>query len=425
MLVEFSVKNWRSIKEAQTLSMVMNAGGELTTQNTFLPNAPSSNALLRSVAIYGPNAAGKSNFIKAMKTMEEIVTDSASGQRGDSLPAIPFLLDSACENEPTEFEVTFIANNVRYQYGFSVTKERVVEEWLLAFPNGRAQRWIGRQWDSNSQSYSWDKMTALTGKKQLWQDSTRANALFLSTAVQLNSHQLQPVYDWFKETLRITGVGGWSPDFTAEKCSDITNKESILDFLKAADLDITDLDVRPEKISLKHLPKELPDEMKKEILNDIGDHNILNVKTVHRSVQGKLINFDLREESDGTQKLFTLAGPWLDVLKCGYVLFVDELHDNLHPKMVKFLVDLFHNEKTNPNNAQLIFTTHETSILNQDIFRRDQVWFCEKDSQQASKLYPLSDFSPRKGREDLEASYLAGRYGALPFLRNISTLKGA
>ena len=127
---------------------------------------------------------------------------------------------------------------------------------------------------------------------------------------------------------------------------------------------------------------------------------------------------DFDDESDGTQKFFSFAGPWLDTLKKGYVLVIDELHDSLHPNMVKYLVDLFHNKETNPNNAQLIFTTHETSILNQDVFRRDQIWFCEKDDEQATSLYPLTDFSPRKDRENIELGYLSGRYGALPFIRN-------
>jgi Predicted ATPases len=129
-----------------------------------------------------------------------------------------------------------------------------------------------------------------------------------------------------------------------------------------------------------------------------------------------MIPFILDDESTGTQKLFAFAGPWLDTLKNGYVLFVDELHDNLHPKLVQYLVELFHDAKTNPRNAQLFFTTHETSILNQSVFRRDQVWFCEKDERSATQLFPLTDFSPRKNRDNLEAAYLSGRYGAVPFI---------
>lgn len=421
MLIEFGVTNWRSIKDTQTLSLVMDKGGELVESNSFEPAAKATARLLRSSAIYGPNAAGKSSFIHAMQTMKKIVVESASkGQRGDPVPVVPFLLDSETEKAPTEFEVLIVAEGVRYQYGFSATAERITEEWLLAYPVGRPQRWFGRAWNSETQTYGWEMGHALSGQKQLWQDSTRENALFLSTAVQLNCKQLQPVYDWFKKTLH---MGGISYPFTTRLCKkDSGQKEKILDFLRAADFDIQDVVIISEKMSLKHLPEDMPDDMKTSLLAEMKDAHIDEVKTVHKSSQGHLVTFDFEDESDGTQKFFAFAGTWLDTLNNGYVLFIDELHDNLHPKLVQFLVKLFHSSETNPNHAQLIFTTHETSILDQDIFRRDQIWFCEKDNGQATQLYPLTKFSPRKGRENLEASYLAGRYGALPYT---GSLKGA
>jgi len=420
MLIEFEVKNYRSIKDAQTLSLVMDKGGELVESNSFNLAVPAATKLLRSSAIYGPNAAGKSSLISAVRTMRKIVLESASNsQRGDLLQVEPFLLDSFTEKAPTEFEVTLVADGVRYQYGFSATTERIAEEWLLAYPLGRPQRWFGRAWDNEKKTYDWEMGNALSGQKQLWQDSTRENALFLSTAVQLNSQQLQPVYDWFKKTLRMGGISG---SFTASLCKDSDRKKRVLEFLAAADFDIQDVVVESEKMSIKHLPNDMPDVVKTSLLAEMKDAEVFDVKTVHRSSQGHLISFDFEDESGGTQRFFDLAGPWLDVLKNGYVLFVDELQNNLHPKLVQFLVKLFHSSETNPNNAQLIFTTHETSILDQNIFRRDQIWFCEKDNEQATQLYPLTKFSPRKGRENLEASYLAGRYGALPYPRS---LKGA
>ena len=169
----------------------------------------------------------------------------------------------------------------------------------------------------------------------------------------------------------------------------------------------------------------MPEVVKTSILEEMKDNEPLNIKTVHHSAQGKSVTFDFEDESDGTQTLFALAGLWLDALEDGFVMFVDELHNGLHPKMVEFLVRQFHSNETNPNNAQLVFTTHETSILRQDVLRRDQIWFCEKNKDQATQLYPLTDFSPRKDRENLEASYLAGRYGALPYLRNIKLAREA
>ena len=425
MLIEFSVANCRSIKAEQKLSLAKATGNELADKNSFDPEAPSTVKLLRSAVIYGPNASGKSNLIDALHTMERIVLTSASSrQRGDSLPVTPFLLDSATEHAPSEFEVSFVAEGCRYQYGFSATAERVMEEWLLAYPHGRPQRWIGRAWCEEKQEYEWDRMSALAGQKQIWQDSTRPNALFLSTAVQLNCKQLQPVYDWFKTTLRSININGLGPDFTALLCKQDEQRASVLDFLKAADIDIQDIRIETEKMSAKHLPDEMSDEMKAKILDNVRDADIFEIKTVHLNEQGKKIELDFKDESDGTRKLFAFAGPWLDTLKNGFVVIVDELHDNLHPKLVQFLIELFHSAETNPKNAQLVFTTHETSILNQEVFRRDQIWFCEKDESKATRLYPLSDFSPRKDRENLEMSYLAGRYGALPYVRDLKIGEG-
>lgn len=425
MLIEFSVANYRSFREQQTLSLTKVKSQELNESNSFKVVAFNEFELLRSSAIYGPNAGGKSNLLRAIETMKQVVLLSASGQqRGDFLPAEPFKLAKATVTEPSEFEVTFIVEGVRYQYGFAVTKKRIHEEWLLAYPKGRAQRWFGRSWDAANQQYDWDFGSHLIGEKQLWQKSTRDNALFLSTAVQLNSQQLQPVYDWFKYTLRTGQIGGWGPDFTASLCEK-GEKKRVLAFLKAADLGITDIEIEASPFDPDNLPDDMPDAFKDEISKALKGKSLVDIRTVHQTVDGETVKFDFGDESDGTQRFFGFSGPWLDSLENGYVLFVDELHDNLHPKLVQFLVQLFHSDKTNPKNAQLIFTTHETSILNQDVFRRDQIWFCEKNKEYASELYPLTDFSPRKGRENLELSYLSGRYGALPFVTSLRKDDGA
>lgn len=420
MLIEFSVRNFLSFRDQATLSLVKAKSAELESSNTFSPRAISTPALVKSSVIYGANAAGKSNFIKALDMMRDLVVNSArEGQAGEALPVRPFLLDDASRSQPCEFEASFVSAGVRYQYGFSVTAERVLEEWLHAYPLGRPQRWIERVYDEASQSYKWGSMDKLTGQKQLWQESTRSNALFLSTAMQLNSEQLKPVFNWFLKTLHVAGFGRWHPGFSISLCEQDDSRLKVLDFLKAADVDIDDIKLEHEKFNPDTLPDDLPEEVRSQIGSKFKDSPIISVKTSHLLKDGNKVLFDLDDESDGTQKIFALSGPWLDTLKNGYTLVIDELHDNLHPLMVKFLVDLFHDEETNPNNAQLIFTTHETSILNQDVFRRDQIWFCEKDKDQSSSLFPLTDFSPRKGVDNLEKGYLSGRYGALPYLRPI------
>lgn len=417
MLIEFSVANFRSIRHRQAFSLVKGLGDELIDTNVFDAPAVNNLKLLRSAAIYGPNAGGKSNLIRALQACKSIVLSSAtSQQRGHTLPVTPFRLSAASMDAPSEFELTFIVDQVRYQYGFSATVDRICSEWLFAYPKGRPQRWFERKWTPRTESYEWDLGGNLVGEKLIWQKSTRANALFLSTAVQLNSQQLQPVYDWFQNNLKITGIPGWNPSFSAAMCEG-SEKSRVMDFLRAADLDIADILVKKETFDIRKVPENIPDHVKDSIINELKSKEFIDIKTLHKTIEGAPEMFDFADESDGTRKLFAFAGPWIDSLANGNVLFIDELHDNLHPKLVHFLVQLFHNSQTNPRNAQLVFTTHETSILNQDVFRRDQVWFCEKDQDHATILYPLTDFSPRKGRENLELAYLSGRYGALPYIR--------
>ena len=423
MLVEFTVKNFRSIKDELTFSMAKAKGDELESTNSFDPEAPASVPLLNSAAIYGPNAAGKSNVVRAMMEMESIVRHSASkSQQGDDISVTPFLFDETSSKAPTEFEMIFISEGIRYQYGFSATKTRIVEEWLIAFPKGRAQRWYSRGLSKNKDLSEYKFSDFLSGQKSIWREATRENALFLSTAVQLNSEQLKPVFNWFKRTLRPVHVGGWDANFTATLCDDEATKEEVLDFLQAADFDIHDIRIEKEKFDPDFLPEDLSSSVRDSLIKSMKGKDLVEIKTIHKSSSGKLVPLELSEESDGTRKFFSFVGPWIDSLSKGYVLVIDELHDNLHPTMVKYLVSLFHNKKTNPNHAQLIFTTHETSILNQDVFRRDQVWFCEKDSQQSTTLFPLTDFSPRKDRENIEQGYLSGRYGALPFVRSLEAI---
>ncbi len=425
MLIEFSVTNFRSIKTQQSFSLTRSRLKESETLdgNSFEPSELNNLGLLRSSAIYGPNAAGKSNLLLALRTMKEVVEDSATElQRGDELPITPFKLDLESTKAPSVFEAVFISKGVRYQYGFAATQTRIIEEWLIAYPKVRAQHWFARLWNEEKKKYQWEMGNALQGQKQLWQDSTRSNALFLSTAVQLNSKQLEPVYDWFKNTLQTTSVAGLNPGFTVSLCANSENKAKVLSFLNAADLDIQDVLTEKKMFDPNDLDDDMSDEIKAMVTKNMkGKEVVTKLNMVHKDSAGNFVSFDFNEESDGTQKLFSFAGPWLDTLKNGYVLFIDELHDNLHPKLVQFLVQLFHSNETNPNNAQLVFTTHDTSILNQNVFRRDQIWFCDKEDDQATTIFPMTDFSPRKGRENLELSYLSGRFGALPYIHKLKT----
>ncbi|MBW1706678.1 MAG: ATP-binding protein [Deltaproteobacteria bacterium] len=417
MLIEFSVTNYRSFLSPQSLTLTATTAAELQDENSFASPASSLPRLLRSAVVYGPNAGGKSNFIQAIGFMRRFVLSSAKeSQEGEKIDVTPFLFSREGSGNPSEFELLFIQDSIRYQYGFAVNSERVTAEWLFAYPEGRVQKWFERNYDPEPQKDSWYFGPKFTGRKKVWQEATRSNALFLSTAIQLNNEQLKPVFNWFDHKLHVIGQGeSLDVGFSAIECEEKEKKKNILKFMNAADLSITDISLEKKEFSVEDLPSDMPQELKEEIGRELEGKKLTRVFLMHPSSDsGEDVSLDFDEESAGTRKLFALAGPWLDVLDNGFVLFVDELDTSLHPLLVRFLLGLLHNHETNRHNAQLIFATHDTTVLDQTLMRRDQVWFVEKDEENATRLYPLSDYKPRKG-EALQKGYLYGRYGALPF----------
>lgn len=397
--------------------MIASSAKEFQTRNCISNSRSGAPPLLRTAVIYGPNAAGKTNLIKAIHFMQLMVLTSATGlQQGEQLNAKPFALNQKARKRASEFEVHFVTNGVRYQYGFSATAKAVIDEWLIAYPSGRQQTWFQRTFDSRSQKSIWKFGPKFKGPHKLWRDATRDNALFLSTAVQLNNEQLKDVFSWFQQKLIVVMPNAGvilNPTLTHNLLADADGKADVMRFMKAADVGIDDLLITRFPVSgpSAREPKGL---FHGQLVMGTDGLEAVSITALHRAPDNdEPIPLDLSEESDGTQKLLLSAGGWLKALSEGGVLFIDELNTSLHPLLVRFLVDLFHNEKVNKQNAQLIFSTHDTSILVNDLFRRDQVWFADKDSLQATTLYALSDFSPRKD-DAFEKNYLRGRYGALP-----------
>lgn len=417
MLIEFNVTNYRSFWEEQSLKMAANTKPELREKNTFDSGVKGIPRLMRSAVIYGPNASGKSNLILAMQFMQKFVFSSAKeSQEGEHIDLQPFLFNKIGQSMPSEFEVHFVQDGVRYQYGFSATKERVFDEWLMAYPEGKAQRWFERTYDPEKEKENWYFGSKFSGSKKLWKDATRKNALFLSTAIQLNNDQLKPIFLWFKRLQVVEHGALLHPGFSIELCGDEKGKAEILAFMNAADLSIADINYETKLFSAEDLPEEFPPEIKEQFEKDMKGKKMFRVKFLHSVHDSEeLVPLSLEDESDGTLKLFAYAGPWIDLLTNGRILFVDELDSSLHPKIVRFLLQLLHSSNKNNKNGQVVFTSHDTSVLDQKLLRRDQVWFVEKDNQNATKLYPLSDFSPRKG-EALQKGYLHGRYGAVPYI---------
>nr|WP_064494179.1 ATP-binding protein [Pseudomonas chengduensis] len=416
MLVEFRVKNFRSLRDEQVLSLVASTDKTLLDTHALNTGLKAAPHLLKSAVVYGANASGKSNLIKALQYMRGVVLESAALQPGQTFDRLqPFKLDADSGDQPTEFEVTFILDGVRYQYGFAMTAKRIVSEHLLVYKAFKPQRWFDRRYDLESGQDVYEFGSSLKGAKSLWEGATRPNALFLSMAVQLNSDALRPVFDWFASRLVIFNEQSpLSPQFSVQMLKHETKRKAICDFLRAADISIAEIEVATKQAMVHSIHFDLATGKREE---DASEQAIDEVRFHHVTDHGKAV-FDLMDESSGTRNLLFLTGPILDILNKGLTLVVDELDTSLHTLLVQALVRLFHQIEVNTGGAQLIFTTHDTSLLDAyGLFRRDQIWFVEKGPDQSSSLYPLLDFSPRKN-EALERGYLQGRYGALPFLRN-------
>ena len=414
MLVEFRIKNFRSFRDEATLSLVASRDRNNEETNVKATGNKSVPRILRAVAIYGANASGKSNLVRAMQLLRGIINDSATLQAGQTLNVQPFRLDPITSVKPVEYEITFLLDNVRYQFGFTLTEHKILSEWLIVYKTIQPATWYERKFDERIQRYDYKFSAQLLGAKAVWSEATRENALFLSTAVQLNSEQLRPVFNFLTRELVVfeNGVAP-VPDFTISHIAQ-NKANSVLEFLSAADIGIADIALKTQqaissgvRIDAATGQVELVPTQQREI----------SVPTFeHKAKSGSAV-FDFQDESEGTRKLFALAGPIFEILERGQVLIVDELDRSLHALLVRQLIGMFQNPVLNQKGAQLVFTTHDTSLLAGELLRRDQIWFAEKDEDQASRLIPLSDFSPRKG-EALERGYLSGRYGGVPILRS-------
>lgn len=414
MLLEFRVRNYRSIRDEQALTLVASGDKELAATHlapTGLKAAPNA---LRSVVVYGPNASGKSSLLRALDYLRAVVAESATIiQPGQTYNVQPFKLDAASAQQPTEFEITFLLSGVRHQYAFSMTPQRIVSESLLVYRSSKPTQLFSRHVEGDG--YNYEFSTYLTGPRKLWQESTRPNALFLSMAAQLNSEQLSPVFNWIVRNITFLPAGASVlPDFTTALLATEQGRASIREFLSAADISIADVQAVPRKgmhaqwvMGASGLQAS---QEEREFMMPVFEH----------STPKGSAKFELHDESEGTQRLYGLIAPVLDCLRDGHVLVVDELDSSLHTLLVRRLITMFQTPELNSNGAQLIFSTHDTSLLDHTLFRRDQIWFTEKDADQATCLYPLTDFSPRK-QEAWERGYLTGRYGAVPFFSNWPT----
>lgn len=411
MLLEFRVRNFRSIRDEQALNLVASTDKELADTHLVATGLKALPNVVRSAVVYGPNASGKSTLLLALNYMRAVVAESATViQPGQTFNVPPFKLDESFVKQPTSFDLTFLVDGVRHQYTFAMTARRIVGESLLVYRSAKPTQWFSRRLADDGETYEYEFSTYLTGSRKLWQDSTRSNALFLSTAAQLNSALLGPVFRSIVSSIVFLPAGAAvNHDFTTAMLSSEEGRTAVRDFMSAADTSIADVQAVPRKGFREQLVFHAGG-----LTHSGREEGEFLVPIFQHTTPGGAAKFELQEESDGTQRLYGLVAPVLDVLKGGRTLVVDELDGSLHTLLVRRLVSMFHDPSLNLNGAQLIFSTHDTSLLDHTLFRRDQIWFTEKDSDQATRVYPLTDFSPRK-LEAWERGYLSGRYGAVPF----------
>lgn len=429
MLLRFRCRNFRSIREEQEFSMVAVAT-RTNERNHVLLNTPLKNLkALRCTALYGANASGKSNVLRAMARFSSIVANSQrKWEPTGEIPSWdPFELDDHSRNAETSFEIDFILKSAVYNYGFRFTKSVFVEEWLID-NSGRAKTLFRRKTEESLTSVAFPgKNLGSTSEETKLLDlarlQTRPNSLFLSSAAQSNHELLSSIFKWIIEGFNILSSRD-EPfrSYTAEGCSKPERKQQIRDLLVAADTGIVDFKVSEE---------EPPEDFKKFVAamagalkevsagatEDMRNAPLLrhDIKMLHRGEKDGLFPLDFSDESAGTRKYFRMLGPILDELQDGSLVLIDELESNLHPNLARQIVRMFNEPALNPKGAQLVFATHDTNLLDLDLLRRDQIWFAEKNDEGVTSLKSLPDFKPRKGQE-IAPAYLHGRFGAVPLL---------
>ena len=409
MLVQFSVENYMSIKEKVVFSMLASSDKELSENLIEGKNEK----YLKSAVIYGANASGKSNLLKAIDSVIFMMRNSNNMQPGMKLPITPFKFDDNYTKKPSSFEFIMIIDDIKYVYGFIADSSKIYEEYLYYYPNGRETE-IFERTEVNKFHY-----TVTERKLKDIENKNMENKFFLATATTWNYEKTKPVFDFITnginvlfeyEPLRGISFEQYYNDKTGEL------REFSLNVLNEAEININGYNVSNVEIpeeQLSAMPPELRVFFPKGAkgFNVTTSHNIID-----ESGEEKNMSLDFEEESLGTKNLFILNPILLHVLKEGKMLIVDELDKSMHPFLVKYIVKLFNNSDYNKKGAQLIFNTHDTNLLSLNLFRRDQIWFTEKDYKKgATDLYPLDDFPVRK-TENIQKGYLNGRYGAIPFI---------
>ena len=425
MLIEFSIENFLSFKDLTTLSMVA-ARSFKEHPDTHIIETGTNFNLLKSAVVYGNNASGKSNLLEAMGFMKQTVLnsfrDALMENRERKFPLEKFALNTKTEKDSSFFEISFIQKETKYRYGFEIDYDKIVAEWL--FHTTSKEVYLFRR---DQQKIEVNKSAFKEGLGK--EEDVKENVLFLSLLATLGKETSTTIVDWFKKFNFVNGIHDRGHKrYTIDKLkSDKQFFNWVLHFVKY--LEIANLSTTVEDVNEIDLETLREKEKDEEIINLLTSIQKIQSKqpkrdqliTFHRKYDENNVlvdtvpfNFD-KQESEGTKKLLYLLGPWYDTLQNGKVLIIDELDSRLHSHLTLRLVDFFH--KLNKSKAQLICAVHDISLLNKETFRRDQIWFVEKNQFGASELFSLADFKTDKVRNKsaFDKNYIEGKYGAIPY----------
>lgn len=420
MLLKFTVKNFRSIKDEISLDLQATSDKTMQSQAVFDCGKAS---LLKAAAIYGPNASGKSNIFKAFSVFRMMILESLlRSNLTVDLPNEYFKLSSETENTPSFFEMTFLLNEEIFIYGFEINKRKIHTEWLKQRKGNKVLFERKGQKIESNKNYFQEASAVLKSQ-------TSERVLFLTILGSNNGEISKQVIQFIQKTNFISGTErGNTLNFSfIEFLNNPKRAEKMKDFVVKADFGVVDIKANEKMVSAKHV-QNIPDKFKELLFKEDSKIAERNLKFLHRKFDenGKELGSEpldfFGEESDGTQQWFALSAPIIDTLESGKVLFIDEIDSSLHPLLSQYLISIFNSEKINFNKAQLIFTTHDTSLLKEEFLRRDQIYFTDKNEKGATELFSLADISERKG-VDFAKRYLEGRYNALPYISDFEDLK--
>lgn len=419
MLIQFSVENFRSYKDRAVLSM------EASSDKEHYDNIATvgSDNLLKVAAIFGANASGKSNIFLALTAAIMNIRFSHQMQVGQPLiNIVPFWFDDAMQNKPSKFEFVFLHKGIKYVYGFSATSLEIQEEYLYAYKTHRPTTIFDRD-ERRKDVY---RFTIPAIRKELEPLTIRntKNNLFLSTATKWNSKETKNAYEFFSTMINTynTNFDVLLPQIAPllEKDNDMSLRRFVRNVLKTSDINIEDYIFESKEQSLEEMIAGVPPQLRSAVLSEIRPdtkHYLYTIHTIHQ-VKGKAVPLNISEESEGTRNVFAISPILRRAFEeTGEIICIDDFNNSLHPAVEQHLIDLFNDKSINKCDAQLIFSSHTTSLLSQEHLRRDQFYFTNKDQETGeSELYSLDEFSPRK-REDIRKAYLLGRYGAVPDIK--------